>query len=308
VTACRICLEPTDTDAPHEACARTLYGADREPALDLDLARLHTFALAMVGRTTLSGVQRKVSLGLATDRMTLRVAAEGLQFILKPPSDVFPHLPENEHLTMRLAALCGLDVPPCGLIRLADGPLAYIVRRFDRTPDGRKRRQEDVCQLAVRPPKDKYNGSAELCVRIVRRYASEPGVALLRLYRLLLFGWWTGNGDMHLKNFSLLADDEGLHHLAPAYDQLCTRLLIPDDRLALPVGGRNDNLTRRNWLDLAGYAGVPWGVAERVLRELAGVLQPALVLVERSALPASMQSAYTELLTARAAVLAAQRS
>jgi serine/threonine-protein kinase HipA len=303
VTACRICLASVDGSAPHLDCLRALYGVDREPSLDLDLARLHTFALAMVGRITLSGVQRKVSLGLATDRMTLRVATGGVQFILKPPSDVFPHLPENEHVTMRIAAACGIEVPPCGLIRLADGPLAYIVRRFDRDEDGRKHRQEDFCQLAVRPPKDKYTGPAELCVRIARRYAAEPGVALARLFRLLVFSWWTGNGDMHLKNFSLLAGPDGLHRLAPAYDLLCTRLVIPDDRLALPIGGRDDGLTRRTWLDLADYAGLPRPAAERVLREIAGALDAAIALVAASPLPAAMRDDYAALLRERTAAL-----
>ena len=50
-----------------------------------------------------------------------------------------------------------------------------------------------------------YEGSAELCVRLVRKHASEPLVEVSKLYRRLLFVWWTGNGDMHLKNFSLLA-------------------------------------------------------------------------------------------------------
>ena len=43
-------------------------------------------------------------------------------------------------------------------------------------------------------------------------------VELLKLYRLLLFDWWSGNGDMHLKNFSLLTGKDGRHRLSPAYD------------------------------------------------------------------------------------------
>jgi serine/threonine-protein kinase HipA len=52
---------------------------------------------------------------------------------------------------------------------------------------GRKLRQEDFCQLAEKSPKEKYDGSAELCARLVRRYADEPGIELWKLYRLTLF-------------------------------------------------------------------------------------------------------------------------
>ena len=68
---------------------------------------------------------------------------------------------------------------------------------------------EDFCQLAELPPGAKYDASAEQCGRLVKRYASEPLVELLRLYRQLLFAWWVGNGDLHLKNLALLHGDDG---------------------------------------------------------------------------------------------------
>lgn len=304
MSVCDACLEPVDApDRYHAACLDALFGAAHVPELDLDLARLHTFALAMVGRTSLSGVQRKVSLGLSTDRATLRVATDGLQFILKPQAATFPHLPENEHLTMQIARRAGLDVPPCALVSLRDGSLAYIVRRFDRLPSGRKLRMEDFCQLAERPAKDKYVGSAELCVRLVKRYATEPIVELRRLYRLLVVAWWTGNGDAHLKNFALLCGEDGRHRVAPAFDLLCTRLVIPDDRLALPVGGRDDRLGVGTWRRLAAYAGLPDRAAERVRAEVAAATPGACALVERSRLPAEMKAAYVDLLRTRGAAL-----
>lgn len=103
---------------------------------------------------------------------------------------------------MRMAKLVGLEVPPCGLVQLADGSLAYVVRHFDRTATA-KLALEDFCQLAEKSPKDKYEGSAELCFKLVARFASEPGIEKAKLLRLLMFTWWTGNGDMHLKNLSL---------------------------------------------------------------------------------------------------------
>ena len=45
------------------------------------------------------------------------------------------HGAENEHVTMRPAGIVGMEVPPCGLFRLKDGSLAYLVLRFDRMPN-----------------------------------------------------------------------------------------------------------------------------------------------------------------------------
>lgn len=302
---CLACLEDlSSTNAlVHARCARRIVSAAHLPEVDLDLARLHTAGLAMVGRSSLSGVQRKVSLQISGSRSTLRLEVGAGSYILKPQAQVFPHLPENEHVTLLLAASCGIEVAPSCLLPLKDGTLAFLTRRFDRTRDGKKRRQEDFCQLAERPPKAKYEGSAELCVRLVRRYSTEPGIDALRLFRLLLFCWWTGNGDAHLKNFSLLADEQGIHRLSPAYDLLSTRLVIPDDPLALPVGGKQDQLTRRTWTEFGQYARLPPKVVLRELDAPASNLAAAETLIARSFLPAAMKAAYLALLRARTTIL-----
>ena len=258
----------------------------------------------MVGRTTLSGIQRKISIDLAVERGALRLVLGPGHFILKPQAQTFPEIPQNELLTMRMAEHVGIDVPPCGLVRLRDDTLAYLVRRFDRLPDRRKLRQEDFCQLAEKPPKDKYDGSGELCVRLLRRYASEPPIDVLRLYHLMVFSWWTGNGDMHLKNFSLLTGEDGLHRLSPAYDLLCTRLVIPGDQLALPVVGKREPLTREDWLAFASYAGIPDRAARRVLGTIVSSLDECLQMIGRSFLSSAFQDAYRDLLRKRTAVLA----
>ncbi|MCX6545785.1 MAG: HipA domain-containing protein [Acidobacteria bacterium] len=259
----------------------------------------------MVGRTTLSGIQRKISIDLAVERGALRLVLGAGHFILKPQAQTFPEIPQNELLTTRMAEHVGIDVPPCGLVRLRDNTLAYIVRRFDRLQDKRKLRQEDFCQLAEKPPKDKYEGSGELCVRLLRRYASEPLVDVLRLYRLMVFSWWTGNGDMHLKNFSLLTGDDDLHRLSPAYDLICTRLVIPGDQLALSVGGKCEHLTREDWLAFAKYGGVPDRSAQRILATIVSSLDACLQMIDRSFLSSAFTDAYRDLLRERAAVLAA---
>jgi serine/threonine-protein kinase HipA len=284
----------------HPRCLRALFGTTRVPTLDLETSKLHTAALAMVGHTSLSGIQKKISVNLSADRATLQVAAVGGRYVLKPQAGTFPALPENEHVTTQLAKLVGIEVAPNGLVSLKDDTLAYIVRRFDHLPDGRKLRQEDFCQLAELPPKDKYDGgSAELCVKLIRKYADEPPVELLKLFRLLLFTWWTGNGDMHLKNFSLLTGEDGITRLTPAYDLVCTRLVIPDDQLALPLQGKKDNLRRGVWRRFAEYCALPDKVAVRLLDKQVSALEDATALIDRGFLPDDQQETYKQLIAER---------
>lgn len=303
-TVCRICLENTRSEADYHArCLRRLFGSTKVPQLDIELSKLHTAALAMVGHMSLSGIQKKISVGLSADRETLQVEAEGGRYILKPQTETYPFLPENEHITSQLAKLVGIEVAMSGLVSLKGGSLAYVARRFDRLDDERKVRQEDFCQLAEKSPKEKYDGSAEFCVRILRKYATEPLIEILKLYRLLLFIWWSGNGDMHLKNFSLLTDEKNVTRLTPAYDLVCTRLVIPDDPLALPILGKRDRLHRGDWMAFAEYCGLPEKPALRVLHEQEAALPEALDLIDRCFLPAEQKKEFAELIKERTLLL-----
>lgn len=300
--ACLICLRATtEPTGYHRACARALWDTRTPPTIEVDPEQLPTLAVQMVeGHATISGVQRKLSVNLTGDRTTLRVVAGGGRYILKPPSPAHEALPENEHLTMRLATLLDIDVPPFGLVRMRDGSLAYIVARFDRPRGGGKRRQEDFCQLAELRPVDKYERSAELCARLVRRFSTQPPIDLFRLYRRLVFSWWVGNGDLHLKNLSLLEDEEHLMRLSPAYDLLSTTLVLGVPNLAIKIGGRDNNLTPRTWREFAQYCGIAPNAARRVLEAVPKALPRAEELVRGSYLPARLHDPYIELLRRRA--------
>src|SRR5262245_37787171 len=124
---CRICLNGVRGEENYRPrCLRALFGSAKAPRLEIELARLHTAALAMVGHTSLSGTQKKISVNLTADRETLQVAAQGGRYILKPQTEVYPALPENEHVTCRLAQLVEIEVAPFGMVTLKDRSLAYI--------------------------------------------------------------------------------------------------------------------------------------------------------------------------------------
>ena len=197
---------------------------------------------------------------------------------------------------MQMASLVEIETPPFGLLELTDGNLAYIIARFDRLADGTKLPQEDFCQLAGLPPSRKYDQSAELCVRLLRQFASEPLISILALYRLLLFGWCVGNGDLHLKNLSLLTNTDGVRRLSPAYDLVNTKLVIQDDKLALTVGGKTSNLKRSDWIEFGRYCQIPERVVDRVISRQAAVLNEMSQTIQNSFLSAPMKNKYQEIL------------
>jgi serine/threonine-protein kinase HipA len=304
MTACLICLKPTKGGDYHPECSQSLFGTSALPKLDLDVGELYAVAAEMAGKMSISGVQEKVSVKLSADGARMEVAKSGGRYILKPEPMRHSALPQNEHLTMCLASLVGIETPPFGLTRLKDEAIAYVIKRFDRLDNGVKLAVEDFCQLSETRQKDKYKGSAEQCANILKKYASEPLVECHKLYKLLLFGWWVANGDMHLKNFSLITNPDDTRKLTPAYDLVSTKVAMPkDDTLALPMDGRDKKFTRRDWLDFAKYCEIPPKAAERVLNVQVDALDEALEFVRRSYLPEPKRQAYEKVLRERTAVL-----
>lgn len=294
MTACRICLQSTGNDPPyHPRCLESLFGSRTLPHLEFSLPSLMRLATEMAGKMSISGVQEKVSLKLSEDASRLEVAPSGGRYILKPEPSRFAFVPQNEHLTMSLARLAGIETPPFGLFELADGTIAYLIKRFDRGDNGEKFPMEDFCQLAGKPLRDKYDGSGELCVRILRQFASEPLIEIRKLFKMLLFSWWVANGDQHLKNFSLFTRSGSMRRLTPAYDLICTRLPIPSDRsLALTIGGKRSNLSRKQWLDFAVYCEIPERAAKRLLSDQVDTLEAAVALIHASFLPDDQKNEY----------------
>ncbi len=247
---CKICLKalPDDWADYHPACCKMLFGSDSLPMLPYTRDQLNELAEKSIRQhITVPGVQAKLSLHLerkgggGAGRLTL-VGFDGA-YILKPPAEQYPQMPELEHLTLLMARCFGIDTAECGLIALEDGQLSFITRRMDRDR-ARKLHMEDLCQLTDRLTEQKYRGSMEQVGRAVLRYCSNPVFDAGRLFDLTLFCFLTGNADMHLKNFSLLYAPGGEIRLSPAYDLLPTVLLLPEDReeLALTLNGKKRKL------------------------------------------------------------------
>jgi serine/threonine-protein kinase HipA len=211
-------------------------------------------ALRVIQRQmTVTGVQPKLSLNLAdgeNKKEPKRFTIEGLwgNYILKPPTNEYPQMPEVEDLTMHLAEIAKINAVPHSLIRLKSGKLAYITKRIDRV-DKQKLHMEDMCQLTERQTEHKYHASYEQVAKALLKYSAHPGLDLVNFAEILLFSFLTGNSNMHLKNFSLIYDLINGPVLSPAYDMLSTVLVNPknDEDLALNLNGRKKKINRKDF-------------------------------------------------------------
>lgn len=326
-SACWICLQPLAAtevlpgpdgqSAYHLPCLQSLFGRPALPRIPLVAGEVLKLAQQMVGQQSLSGAQPKLALALSAEPFALQptpalsakgqLSSDGAAYILKPASERYRHVPENEHLSMQIARRVGIATAACGLFALADGTLAYLVRRFDRgvgTPP-RKLLVEDFCSLAGKKKEHKYLSSTEECFALLRRYATAPEPQVPTLYRLFVFSYWIGNGDLHLKNLSLLRDPQAGYQLAPAYDLVNTAVVTRDRELALPVVGRQRSVIRKLWLELAAdkEVGLAAEQASQIIDGLLAQQEAVAAMVAASALIPAQQQQYLRVLHKRARAL-----
>ena len=252
---------------------------------------------------SIQGIQPKLSAVLRVKQGAFEVVDAGGHWILKPQVESYDALPENEDLTMRLAAVAKINVPLHGLVRARDGSWVYAIERFDRIGRRRKAAVEDFAQLSGASRDTKYQSSMENVAKIVGRYTTFPRVQHIELFRRTLFCFLVGNEDMHLKNFSLITRERIRVELSPAYDLLNSTIALkdPQEELALPLRGKKRGLTRKDLV--AYYGGERLGLNEAVVGDAVRDLeeaQPAWdALIDASFLSAEQKDAYREVLADR---------
>ena len=181
---------------------------------------------------SVSGVQRKGFIGKprGTELVPKMGINETSQYLIKPLLSRF-NLPEqspaNEHVTMQMAKqIFGIKIAECAFVKFANGTPAYITRRFDYNQNGEKLNQEDF--VSVLKADNKYKSKT---YQDVGQWLSP--LNRVDFLRFLIFNFLTGNGDVHLKNISLLETSDGDMMLSPAYDLMNTKVHLTDNLMAL---------------------------------------------------------------------------
>jgi serine/threonine-protein kinase HipA len=274
---------------------------DLQP-LSFTSQELRQEASARASKMSIQGVQPKLSARLQVKEQRFALVDSGGLYILKPQTADYLQVPENEDLSMRLAALVGIEVPLHGLLYGQDGEKTYFIKRFDRIGRKGKIHVEDFAQLGGLNRDTKYRASMEQVAKLIESFCTFPAVEKVKLLRLTLFSFLVGNEDMHLKNFSIIRNEDVIS-LTPAYDLVNTTLVLqrPEEELALPLNARKNKLKRQDFLDYFAKKRLelPDRVIEKMLTDFAKVRSEWEVLVGISFLSDEMKGKYLKILDER---------
>lgn len=267
---------------------------------------------------SISGVQEKYSIRQEKNELTLTDTAG--THILKPVPverlELIEDMPANEHLSMQLASqVFNIQTAACGMIFFEDGSPAYITKRFDYKPNGGKYQMEDFATLLEKSPIGndthfKYEASYLDIAAQIQQYTAAAPVALLRFFQLMVFNYLIGNGDAHLKNYSLIETAQGDFMLSPAYDLLCTALHVDDSTLALENGlyegdyeeasyYKHGVYTATSFLAFAAKAGISKKAAGNVINHLQTRIPAAIQMIDHSFLSTAAKERYLGILQQR---------
>ena len=206
----------------------------------------------------MSGVQPKVACFIDDSVIRPSGGSDNFSLIVKPDPAVhdFIGAPVLEWAGQMCASLAGLRTPEYALSIKSDGSAsAFISERFDIPKKG----DNDVIftldgaiisRVNPKISDDKYNVSAQELWKFMLKRGLDPEYKV-DFFKRLAFAWAIGDGDLHVKNFSLVfsgvRDRNGLVRswtpsLSPAYDTLCTRAIecLAHDHMALHLS--NDDM------------------------------------------------------------------
>jgi serine/threonine-protein kinase HipA len=308
---CLSCLKQVENDNYCNSCLKKLFNG-KNPILDISKKEFSHVQYELLDRFSISGVQDKISLKL--DRKKLIPTDKDGEYILKPiPGISIPRfqndIPANEHLTMQIAKqLFNIQTAENALIHFSDGELAYITKRFDRK-NGSKLRQEDFCQLSGKTPETaginfRYDGSYQEAGSIVKRFCAASKIEIEKLFALILFNYLLGNGDAHLKNFSLIESVSGDFVLSPAYDLINTSVHFPtESRMALDLFidyetksfKENGFYKKPDFKKLAEFYEIKHNRTERIIQSFLQKNENVRFMIESSLLSKDAKDRYLEI-------------
>ena len=319
---CPSCLDEGFTTYSPKA-ARTLFDGRRvSPYLDFEFDGVpdNQLIIDAMRRISVSGVQEKFP--AVIEKGSIRIAGDNEQstYILKPaPWDETlrerKQIPANEHLTMQIASqVYGIKTAANGLCFTPKGRIVYITKRFDILPDGTKMLMEDFASVIGRNELEdgkgfKYSGCYEDIALAIRKNVSAWMVDMERFFELVVFNYIYANGDDHLKNFSLILQDED-YRLAPSYDLINTNLHIQGDDFGLD-GGLSPNIEKSDVYFQTGHPcridferfgkriGLVTSRVDRILNAYMVLPESVTALVERSYLNEKMKRYYLRIVKER---------
>jgi serine/threonine-protein kinase HipA len=270
-------------------CAGAVSVIDPEPAglSEILLDKTDSKEMAVLtSRASLSGVQAKLAVIQRDGKYFPAKMGEISSHIAKFHSPQHPDLILNEYLsTQAFKALLPNDPVVELSINTVEGlpESALIIKRFDRSPEGRLH-FEEFNQLLERKSSAKYEGSHKEMSDFIKK---TPGCIPTEAYLLfgrILAGILIGNTDMHFKNFAMLHTRNGLR-LTPSYDEVCA-YLYQYKSMALSIGGSRNlklgALKAKNIITLGGEFELSHAAIQMMCDQLEKNIETAKQAIENS--------------------------
>ena len=172
-----------------------------------------------------------------------------------------------EHAYAQLARRAGIEVSDTGVLDVGGQGHAFVTRRFDRTPEGRRLYASALTLSGRETIADAdYADIAQAITRWV-----DPDfvrVDLAQLFRRMAFNVFAGNRDDHLRNHGFLRTAAGWR-LAPAFDMNPSREMREH---ATAVHGRMSGTTAADILAARSHFGLTALGARELIAEVAEVV------------------------------------
>ena len=295
-------------------CQRELFDGIKMKPLTFDKVKFNEIRRETGERISFSGMQNKISLSL-NSKGELEPTQKAGRYILKPyPSsgELFnaEDVVANEHLSMYLSEhIFKINTAKRAVIPFSDGELAYITKRFDYTVDGAKIPQEDFASILAYDKNSKgenfkFESSYEMCAKKIREIISVPIKEIEEFYKRILLNYLIGNGDAHLKNFSVMMLNNQQRVLTPNYDILYTGYHI-DETFGECALDLFDEYETKSFSAMGRYTlqdfevfGLKIGIPAKRLRQIydamASVTDDVELAVEKSFLSDKGKEAYLE--------------
>jgi len=184
-----------------------------------------------------------------------------------------------ENATMKLAGMCGINVPETKVIQVLNRDL-FLIERFDRKENLRIPFISARTLLGIQgetggsgsteDQNKSYQNIAEQC-----RTHGDPNHLfedLEELYRRMVFNVLCNNFDDHLKNHGFLNQDSGWR-LSPAYDIVTQPEGIKEKQLYLNIGDQGHRATIENALTRPGSFGLKSEDALHIVNGMASTVK-----------------------------------
>ncbi len=313
---CLGCLKKTE-DLYCNRCKKYLFDNKKiSYVLNFDKKGFLSSKIELSPHMSISGVQDKLSLKIE-NRKLVPTVSNG-EYILKPIplmeyGELLDDVASNEHFTMQLAnQVYKIPTAINGLIKFNNDELAYIVKRFDRIED-RKIKQEDFCSLAEFSEQKngknyKYDYSYEQMAKLIKRYIPTYKLEMVKFFKLILFNYLIGNGDAHLKNFSVIQRETKEYVLSPSYDLLSSSLHLPNElRTAVDLFGEyetesflaNGYYSYNDFIKFGEFIGMKHSMVVDIINEFLGKQNQTLTLLEQSFLSSDAKTRYEKIFVDR---------